>query len=132
MSINNKVAVLLEDKLDFYIRECIPSNEITQQFMNVLNLFPDIKQLLIKMRYGLNEDEYKYKWNDILEKVNGISGAYEIRMYGLKRMEREIWHKIRRSLVLSDFDIQCNKLLKIIKKDPTSLPKDTACVGGYL
>jgi DNA-directed RNA polymerase sigma subunit (sigma70/sigma32) len=116
MSINNKVASLLEEKLYNYIEKCVPSDEITSKFMTVLDSISEYKAMIIKMRYGLNEQEYKYKWQEILDKINE-ENEYKRSMHHIKDMESKAWQSIKGALTISEFRIKCADLYKAINKD---------------
>jgi len=103
---------MLEEKLR--IDECIPSEELTNCFYKILEMLQESRQIIIKMRYGLNEEEYKFPWRLILEEVNKIYPEYPCSMHRIKDMERKAWIQINTALKITEFDIACNDLYKMI------------------
>lgn len=130
MSINNKVAVLLEEKL-WHIKECTPSQELTKKFLKILDLLYHTNATIIKMRYGINPEEYNYKWKDILNELNKTQSTRPFTMHQIIKMEKNAWSAINRSLQISQFDIACNDLFNFINGKGTD-PQFTPCVGGWI
>lgn len=127
MSINNKIATLLEEKL-WFVKECNPSDELTKTFMEVLSVSQESRQLIIKMRYGLNEKERKYTWQSILDEFNKTYPDYPCKIHNIREMERIFWRKINHSLIISDIDLACAKLGKLINnnENPQTLPSTSS------
>ncbi len=117
MNFDKEIAFIIEKKVsdDNY---CHSSKEISEAFMSILNEATELQKKIIFMKYGLNSERKKYKYEEILTYINE-GYDYPMSMHRLKDIEKRFFRSIRVSFYkeLSVWDLECKKLKILIYEE---------------